>query len=119
VSSPEPALSVVLCNCPPDRAGDIARQVVEQRLAACVNVIPGVVSYYRWQGKVEQEEESTLLMKTPTEVVGRLTDVLRSIHPYDVPEIIALPVTPGIGEKAYQEWVVAETLGSSELEVGA
>lgn len=114
-----PELSVVLCNCPPDQAGDIARKIVERRLAACVNLIPGVVSYYWWEGKVEQDGESTLLLKTPTALVGRLTEALRGLHPYDVPEIIALPVTPGLGEPAYHAWVVAETAGAQAPEVGA
>lgn len=105
---PEP-LCVVLCNAPPDRAEAIATTLVEQRLAACVNVIPGVTSIYTWKGKVEREGETTLLIKTRAARVQALTEAIQAVHPYEVPEIIALPVLPGLGEPAYARWVALET----------
>jgi periplasmic divalent cation tolerance protein len=103
-------LCVVLCNAPPERAEAIARTLVEQRLAACVNVIPGVTSIYTWKGKVEREGESTLLIKTRAARVEALTQAIRAVHPYEVPEIIALPILPGMGEPAYARWVAQETM---------
>jgi periplasmic divalent cation tolerance protein len=105
-------LRVVLCNCPPDKAEAIAQAVMEARVAACVNVIPGVVSFYFWEGRLQRDGESTLLIKTRAGKLEALTRVLRGVHPYEVPEIIALPVLPGAGEPAYHAWVVAETQGA-------
>lgn len=101
-----PALSVVLCNAPPERAEAIARAVLEARLAACVNVVPGVTSLYWWQGAIARDEEATLLIKTRADLVPALTEAIRAAHPYDVPEVIALPVAPGLGNLAYHAWVV-------------
>jgi periplasmic divalent cation tolerance protein len=102
-------MRVVLCNAPPDRAEDIARALVDQKLAACVNVVPGVVSVYRWRGAIEREEESTLLIKTRDELVSALIDAIRKIHPYEVPEIVALPVDEHGVNPAYAKWVDDET----------
>jgi periplasmic divalent cation tolerance protein len=103
------ALSLVVCNAPPDKAEDIARAVLDKRLCACVNVIPGVVSLYWWQGGLCRDAEATLLMKTRTALVPELTRALRAVHPYDVPEVIALPIDASIGNPAYLAWVRAET----------
>jgi periplasmic divalent cation tolerance protein len=108
----EPALRVVLCNAPPEQAEAIARAVLEARLCACVNVIPGVVSLYWWQGALCREGESTLLMKTRADLVPALTEAIRAAHPYEVPEVIALPLAEGEGNAAYRAWVVAETAGA-------
>lgn len=105
------ALRVVLCNAPPDKAEIIARAVLDARLAACVNILPGVVSLYWWQGAVCRDTESTLLIKTRAEHLPALTDAIRAVHPYEVPEILALPVAPGEGNAAYHAWLVAETEG--------
>jgi periplasmic divalent cation tolerance protein len=102
----EPALSVVLCNAPPDRAEAIARAVLEARLAACVNIVPGVTSLYWWQGAIARDAESTLILKTRAELVPALTEAIRAAHPYEVPEVIALPVAPGLGNAAYRAWLV-------------
>jgi periplasmic divalent cation tolerance protein len=75
-----------------DKARQIATQLVERRLAACVNLLPGVHSIYRWQGKIETGDEVAALIKTTPELYGTLEDNLKQLHPYDVPEIIALPV---------------------------
>jgi periplasmic divalent cation tolerance protein len=105
----EPTLVTVLCNSPPDVAEQIARALVERRLAACVNVIPGVISLYWWQGEISRDEESTLLIKTRAELVPELTEAIRGLHPYSVPEVIALRLEPGAGNPDYLRWVVAET----------
>ncbi|MFT3774102.1 MAG: divalent-cation tolerance protein CutA [Minicystis sp.] len=105
----EPALRVVLCNAPPDKAEEIARAVLESRLAACVNIVPGVISLYWWQGAISRDPESTLLIKTRADLVPALTERIRAVHPYEVPEVIALPLVEGEGHAAYRAWVVAET----------
>lgn len=102
-------MRVVLCNAPPDRAEEIARALVEQKLAACVNVLPGVVSIYRWKGAIERGEESTLLIKTRDDLVPSLMEAIRKIHPYEVPEIVALPVDADGVNPAYLAWVDSET----------
>ena len=102
-------LRLVLSNAPPDQAERIARALVERRLAACVNVVPGVVSFYFWDGALQRDAESTLLVKTRAELVGPLTDAIRELHPYSVPEVIAVPLAPGEGNGAYLEWVTRET----------
>ena len=102
-------MRVVLCNTPPDRAEDIARALVEKKLAACVNVLPGVTSIYRWKGAIETEQESTLFIKTRDDKLAALMDEIRRIHPYEVPEIVALPVDPNGVNPAYSKWVDDET----------
>lgn len=100
-------MKVVICNVPVDRAEEMAKTIVEERLAACVNVVPGVVSVYRWKGAVERDEERTLLIKTGDARVAALMDGIRKIHPYEVPEIVVLPVESV--NPAYAAWVEAET----------
>ncbi|OWW22256.1 divalent-cation tolerance protein CutA [Noviherbaspirillum denitrificans] len=99
---------LVLTNVPDEvTAHTIARKVVEARLAACVNVLPAVRSIYRWEGKVEEAGEVTMLIKTVRQRYAALEAAIRESHPYDVPEIIAVPVTAGL--TAYLGWVVSET----------
>lgn len=99
---------VVVTNLP-DRAGAeaLAKTLVEARLVACVNILAPCQSVYRWNGVVEQAEEIPLLMKTTAERYPALEAALRDKHPYDLPEIIALPVTQGYA--AYLGWVASET----------
>ena len=87
-----------------ERAG---RAIVEKRLAACVNIIPGVVSLYWWKGALERDAESTLLIKTRVDLVSDLTAAIRAAHPYEVPEVIALPVTAG--SAPYPAWLADST----------
>ncbi len=87
---------------PPD-AQRIARALVEERLAACVNVVPGVVSVYRWKGAVEQEAELLLVIKTMADRVEALKARLVELHPYELPEVVVIPI--GGGHKAYLEWI--------------
>lgn len=102
-------MRVVLCNTPPDDADRIARSLVESKLAACVNVIPAVTSIYRWRGAVEKTTESTLLIKTRDDKVPALIEKIRKIHPYEVPEVVALSVDAAGVNPAYLAWVEAET----------
>lgn len=94
--------SVVLCTAPAGEAGDLARTLVGERLVACVNMI-GVRSCFRWEGEVQEEEEGLLIMKTMTDRVGAVIDRVRELHSYEVPEVIALPVTEGY--EGYLNWV--------------
>lgn len=87
-------------------AGDaerIARALVERRLVACVNVVPGVVSVYRWQGELRRDEEWLLVMKTTAAALERLRGALVSLHPYDVPELVAWPI--GAGHEPYLRFI--------------
>jgi periplasmic divalent cation tolerance protein len=103
------SINVVLCNCPPDEALPLARALVEQRLAACVNLVPGVRSVYRWEGCICDEPETTLLIKTASERVEAVREGILALHPYRVPEIVVLRVDGTASHSAYLEWVIAET----------
>ncbi len=95
---------VVLVTCPTlASAKRIAVRVVELRLAACVNLLPGVQSWFRWQGRIERAREALLLIKTTAESFEPLRQTVLQAHPYDVPEIIALPVTAG--HAPYVAWI--------------
>lgn len=85
----------------------IAGLLVEQKLAACVNVLSPCRSVYRWQGALQHDEEHPLLIKTTVERYPALEQALRAAHPYELPEIIAVSVERGL--PAYLEWVAAET----------
>lgn len=95
---------LTLCTCPDDdRARSIASALVERRLAACVNVTAPATSVYRWDGRVETAAEVLLLIKTTRDRYPALERALRDLHPYEVPEIIAVPVDRGLHD--YLEWV--------------
>jgi periplasmic divalent cation tolerance protein len=95
---------VVLVTTPTaEKAAEIARVLVEERLAACGNVLPGLRSIYRWQGKVQEDAEALLLLKTQRGRFGELRDRILALHPYEVPEVIALPVEAG--SAAYLDWI--------------
>jgi periplasmic divalent cation tolerance protein len=108
-------LRVVLVTVPDADAGCVlARRVVGEHLAACGNVIPGLTSVYRWDGKVQEEPEALVLFKTTEGSLAELEKRIMELHPYDVPEFLALPVTEGHGP--YLRWVVRESMkpGTSE-----
>lgn len=86
-------------------AAAMARTLVEEELAACVNILPGVRSVYRWQGAVEADEEQLLLIKTTEDALKRLEARVRELHPYELPEFVVLG--PSGGSTAYLEWVAA------------
>ena len=95
---------VVLITVPSEEvARSIARALVEERLAACVNILPGLTSIYRWQGEVAEDQEVLLIIKTTTFAFPRLKERVLALHPYTVPEIIALPIAEGHG--AYLDWL--------------
>jgi periplasmic divalent cation tolerance protein len=103
-------MSVLLAysTCPDAASADaIARALVDERLAACVNRLPGVQSTYRWQGRVEQADEVLLLIKTTADRLEALTARLRTLHPYELPELVVVEVRAGL--PAYLDWVTAET----------
>lgn len=95
---------VVLCTVPdPDTAGHIAEALVAEKLAACVNILPGITSVYRWQEAVENAAEVLLLIKTDSGAWPRLEARIRSLHPYELPEIIAVPIEQG--QPDYLNWI--------------
>ncbi|WP_020159111.1 divalent-cation tolerance protein CutA [Methylobacter marinus] len=95
---------LILCTCPDrDTADKIARLLVTGRLAACVNILPGILSVYTWQGQVESAQEHLLLIKSSKDRYQALEAAIRDNHPYDVPEIIAVPVEAGLPE--YLHWI--------------
>lgn len=98
---------VVLVTCPQDKAQAIATRLVEERVAACVNVVPGVQSTFRWQGKVQSEGEALLVVKTARDRFEALRQAVLRHHPYELPEVIALPVDRG--HAPYLDWVVEST----------
>lgn len=104
----EARLIVVLVSMPDaDKACSLARDLVEKRLAACANVLEGVRSFYRWKGEICQDPEVLLLIKTRQESLESLVQRVRSVHPYELPEILALDVSGGLAE--YMNWVREET----------
>ena len=99
---------LVLTNLPDRAAAErLADMVVTQKLAACVNILAPCRSVYRWKGAVQHDEEHPMLIKTTLERYPALEQALRAEHPYELPEIIALPVERGL--PAYLDWVAAET----------
>lgn len=102
-------MNLVLCNCDPAEADALARAVVEEGLAACVNALPGVVSTYVWEGAIQRETETTLLIKTVPERVDALSERLRALHSYDTPEILVLDVDAARSDPRYVAWVRAVT----------
>ena len=97
-------LQVVLCTVPDhDKAETIADTLVTERLAACINIVPGVTSIYRWKDVIERDQELLLLIKTSLTAWPRLEERIRSLHPYELPEIIAVPVSKGQAD--YLTWL--------------
>ena len=86
-----------------DEARKLARHLVEHQLAACVNIVPGVESIYRWQGKVESSQEWLLLIKTSAEKFPAVRDAIRELHSYDLPECVALTIEDGSPD--YLQWL--------------
>jgi periplasmic divalent cation tolerance protein len=95
---------VVFATAPDDGvAATLAREAVEARLAACINVLPGVRSFYQWDGEIKDDAEVLLVAKTDGRKLQALIAQLAAAHPYDCPEIVALPIAHGL--PAYLEWV--------------
>jgi periplasmic divalent cation tolerance protein len=99
-----------MCTCPEgEPAAQLADALVTEELAACVNRVPGLVSHYRWQGTVQRDREILLLIKTTRAQLAALTARLRVLHPYELPEIVAVPVVGGLED--YLDWVRVSVAG--------
>ena len=95
---------IILCTCPDLATAErIAETVVGERLAACVNIVPGLTSIYYWEGQIQRDAELLLLIKTRQEIYPLLEARIRQLHPYQIPEIIALPIQTGAA--AYLDWI--------------
>lgn len=98
------AYQIILCTCPDkETAEKIANTLVTDKLAACVNIVPGITSVFSWQGQVQSDQESLLLIKTRADFYPQVESGIKSIHPYELPEIVAVPVQQGLPE--YLQWI--------------
>jgi periplasmic divalent cation tolerance protein len=101
-------VEVALVTAPdPETAARIARTLIEERLAACVNLVPGVRSIYRWEGSVQEEAETLLIVKTRAGRAEALEARVRALHPYELPEVLRLAAAGG--SAPYLAWVLGET----------
>ncbi len=97
-------LQIVLCTCPDsETANNIATALVEEGLAACVNIQPSMTSVYRWKGKIETANESQLIIKSPVEHYADIEKRIVELHPYELPEIIVVPIVAGL--EPYLAWL--------------
>ena len=104
---------LVLTNCPDQSVAEkIAQAALEQHLAACINLLAPCQSIYRWQGQIESSMEIPLLIKTTTACYPALEALIKQLHPYEIPEIIALPIAQGLPD--YLDWINAESQAISE-----
>lgn len=95
---------MVYCTCPDAAvAAQLARAVVEQRAAACVNILPAVRSIYHWRDAIEEDSEALLLIKSDSDHFQALSDIITRMHPYEVPEIVGVPLAAGY--QPYLEWI--------------
>lgn len=109
MSSRAPDAVVCLITAPPADAHSIASAMIDGELAACVSIVQLVRSLYRWEGKVEQDDEALLVVKTTRAAVSRLDELLRAIHPYDTFELIALDIVAG--SHPYLDWIAGSVGG--------
>ena len=101
------SLRLLICNTPPDVAELIAKELVSSKLAAGVNILPGVISLYWWKGELCRSAESTLLIRTTQTHVEEVTQTIFRLHPYEVPELSSVELLPGEGSQAFAEWIRA------------
>ncbi len=99
-----------------DEARSIGASLIGRRLAACVNILPGMLAQYRWQGAVQTDEEAVLIAKTRSDLVEALTGHVRAIHSYECPCIVALPIRGG--NPAFLQWIADETAGAETSGTG-
>lgn len=102
---------IAITTAPPDQAPGIARRLVDERLAACVQILPGARSFFHWQGEVADEQEAVILCKTSQRLRQQFQDFLTTIHSYEVPEILFLPVESGL--ESYLSWLGGELRADS------
>lgn len=99
---------LVLCTCPDeDSARQLSEFIVQEKLAACVNIVNPISSIFAWQGRIHTERESLLLIKTTERAYSALEQAIKQQHPYDVPEIIAIPIQQGSAD--YLNWIRENT----------
>ena len=98
-----PEYVVALTTCPMDKSKDLALSLVDERVCACVNIIPKVTSIYHWKDKIVTDEESLLIMKTQEDHKEPLWNAIKEKHPYEVPEFVILPIT--WGSQDYLNWI--------------
>ncbi|NIR45128.1 MAG: divalent-cation tolerance protein CutA [Gemmatimonadetes bacterium] len=99
---------IILVTAPDgETAASIGRNLVAERLAACVNVVPGLLSIFRWEGAVQDEDEVLMLVKARREDVDTIAARVRELHPYEVPEVVATEIVAGL--TAYLDWITGET----------
>ena len=107
------SMLLVLTNLPDRAAAErLADLLVERRLAACVNILAPCRSVYRWKDDLQHDDEHPMLIKTTTEGYQALEDAIRAAHPYELPEIIAVPIERGL--PAYLDWLAAESVASRD-----
>ena len=105
---------VILSTCGSEvDARRIATHLIERRLAACVNITPGVTSVYRWKGAIETASEWMLLIKSRRDLVGKIEHEFATVHPYEVPELVALPIVDG--GKEYLAWLGHQLADETEI----
>jgi periplasmic divalent cation tolerance protein len=105
---------LILTNLPDQQSANaLARRLLEQGLAACVNIMPPVQSIYRWQGVIEEATEVSVMIKTTVARYDALQQAIMAVHPYEVPEIIAIPIRAGL--PAYLDWLQKETSGDEDV----
>lgn len=110
--TPKPQFLLVMSTCPGSiTAKKIANELVGDQLAACVQVVSGVQSFFRWVGKVDHKEEYLLLIKTTAERLPALQERIKALHPYELPEVVAVPITGGL--PGYLSWIQSCTESSA------
>lgn len=104
-------MKLILATCPTDQAQVIARTLVGSQLAACINIIPKIMSIYSWKEEVVEDTESILIMKTTANVVTELKKAFHEAHPYEVPEFVVLDIDTEHSSQSYVDWVGQITQG--------
>jgi len=109
-------IRLCLMTCPSlEVARSVARDLLERRLVACVNLVPQITSLYWWEGAIQEDSEVLLVAKSHADRIAEITQLLPQIHPYQVPELVVLPIEKGL--PAYLQWV-AESVGLSQASEG-
>lgn len=104
-------IQLILCTCPDKgTAKKLARLLVSEKLAACVNIVPGITSIYDWEGQIKSETECLLLIKSSQNLYAAIETLLFEQHPYELPEIIAVPIERGLPD--YLDWITTSCLST-------